>query len=138
MNWCVDRSLQSVTVHVNVSERRGSCGSTCSFEVRAGADELGLGELVCILRRLLKAFCEDKDREARRSLKRSCTETDEDSAGWMTIRLRNGGGMPRFLNILEGNIACMFCFKELLSSVGEPGFQSEKSVGRCAETSGEF
>ena len=41
--------------------------------------------------------------------------------------------MPRFLNILEGNIACMFCFKELSSSVGEPGFQSEKFVGRYAE-----
>ena len=27
VNWCVDRSPQSVTVHVNVNERRGSIGS---------------------------------------------------------------------------------------------------------------
>ena len=56
----------------------------------------------------------------------------------MTIRLRNGGGMPKFLNILEGNIACMNCFKELLSSASDLGLQSEKFIGRYAATSAKF
>ena len=40
----------------------------------------------------------------RESRSRSWTLTRGDSAGWMTIRLLSGGGMPRFLKSRDGSM----------------------------------
>jgi len=133
VNWCVDRSPQSVTVHVKVSDNLGTIfsGSGCDVVVfdslLSGKEEAerltvdsGEGGFVVVpsFRRGIEvekgAFEEVANAlgiepVVTPSRKRNCTATLGGRLAWGVIRLRRAGGIPVLRNIREGSMAVTGC-----------------------------